>query len=496
MGIVQKDAFRTMVISYMGIFLGYLNKGLLFLLVLSTEQIGLVNLIVAVGLLFAQFANMGTVYTTWKFLPYFRNEEKRHHGILPLMLLLVGSGIVFCLLATLLLQPQIVALYQDRSALFVEYYLWIVPIGISYVLFLLFEVYLRSFYKNIVAIFLYEIVLRLFITLLLLLLWRKLLSFQVFVVFHSLAYLLPTISLIVYLFYLGHFRFQWPRIAIPKRFKTILFRYSMFNYVNTLGAVLVNALDIMMIAQFLGLGPTGVYSTVIFLTSAIQVPYKSLLRISSPIIADQWKQRKLMDMDALYKKVSSISLVIGLGLFLLIWTNIDFLFGFLGPEFHSGIWVFLFLMIGRLIDMFCGINGPIFSTSKKYGYDLFFTLSLIAMVYVLNLYLIPKWGIAGAAISTSIALITYNLGRILFIFYSFRIHPFVPNQAIVVLLASFSYCLTWWVSFPFFNDWANVVLRTGLVFATFFAPILLFNLEPDIVAYMKNGYTFLFRKKK
>jgi hypothetical protein len=62
MGIVQKDALRTMLISYLGIALGYINKGLLFLIILSTAQIGLVNLLISVGTLFAQFANLGTVY--------------------------------------------------------------------------------------------------------------------------------------------------------------------------------------------------------------------------------------------------------------------------------------------------------------------------------------------------------------------------------------------------------------------------------------------------
>ena len=57
MGFVQKDSLRTMLISYVGIGLGYVNKGLLFLLILSTEQIGLINLIVGVGILFAQLSN-------------------------------------------------------------------------------------------------------------------------------------------------------------------------------------------------------------------------------------------------------------------------------------------------------------------------------------------------------------------------------------------------------------------------------------------------------
>jgi hypothetical protein len=61
MGIVQKDSLRTMLISYLGLFLGYINKAFLFLLILSTEQIGLVNLIFSLGILFAQLSNLGMV---------------------------------------------------------------------------------------------------------------------------------------------------------------------------------------------------------------------------------------------------------------------------------------------------------------------------------------------------------------------------------------------------------------------------------------------------
>ena len=86
-------------------------------------------------------------------------------------------------------------------------------------------------------------------------------------------------------------------------------------------------------------------------------------------------------MNELYQKVSSVSLFIALTLFLLIWININDIFSFLPNEYTSGIYVFLFLMIGKVIDMYFGLNGTIFFTSKKYKYDIIFTLSLIIIVY-------------------------------------------------------------------------------------------------------------------
>jgi O-antigen/teichoic acid export membrane protein len=149
---IQKDAFRTMLLSYVGIVLGYVNKGVLFLLILSTEQIGLINLLISVGTLFAQFSNFGTVYSTWKFFPFFKNKALKNHGFLSFILLIVSVGVLICSTLALFFSSEIAILYQARSPLFISYYLWVLPIGISLVFYLVLEIYLRSFFKNIISV--------------------------------------------------------------------------------------------------------------------------------------------------------------------------------------------------------------------------------------------------------------------------------------------------------------------------------------------------------
>lgn len=491
MGLIQKDAFRTMLISYFGIILGYINKGLLFLLILSTEQIGLINLLISVGLLFAQLANFGSIYTIWKFIPFFKNEQKQHHGFFPFILLIVFSGIVLFTILTVVFRNDIESIYLERASLFTEYYVWVLPIGIGYVLFMVLEAYLRSFYKNIVSVVALEIVLRVLVTISLILIWGQWISFDTFVIFNSLAYLIPTFLLLVYLFKLKELNLSLRTINISGKFRKIIFKFSSFYYINTLGFVLVNSLDVMMIAQMKGLQSTGVYSTVVFLASALQVPYRSIIRVASPLVSDYWKLREFGRMEDLYKKVSSVSLVLGLGLFVLIWVNIDFFFSFLKPEFRSGIWVFFFLMIGRLLDMYFGLNGSIFTTSKKYAYDIYFTIFLIIAVFILNLIMIPIWGIAGAAISTSIALIVYNIGRVIFVWFAYKIHPFSMNQLFVICLGIIAILAGELTSGLIGHKWLQFAFECILVFLIFLVPIYLFKLEPETINYFKRGSKYI-----
>lgn len=486
MGFVQKDAVKTTLISSIGLVIGYLNKGLLFILILTTEQIGVINLCYSLGVLFAQFSNFGTIYTILKFFPFFKNKEKKHHGFLSFILLIAFFGILTISFLFLFFKDELNSIYITKSALFIRYFIWIIPIGVGYVLHLILDVYLRVLFKNIVSVFALDIVLRIAITTILIFLWLKLITFETFVAIHGIIYLLPPLISFIFLIKIKELYLGIKNIKISSKFRKIIFNYASFNYFNSLGTVLVNSLDVIMIAQYIGLRATGVYSTMVFLTSALQVPYRSLIRISSPLIPKYWKSREIVKMKDLYSKVSSVSLVIGLGLFILVWVNIDFIFSFLKDEFKGGIWVFFFLMLGRLVDMFFGLNLSIFSTSKKYKYDLIFTLILIFSVYYLNSFLIPLWGISGAAISTAIAFFIYNVGRMLFVYYIYKIHPFNKNQFIIIGLGIITLISCSLFNNVFGNSWIQMIFNSSFCMLLFFGIIYLFSLEKETVNYAKK----------
>ncbi|MDA9298903.1 polysaccharide biosynthesis C-terminal domain-containing protein [Crocinitomicaceae bacterium] len=491
MGIVQKEGFRTMVISYTGMILGYLNKVILFLLILNTPQIGLVSLLVSLGALFAQFSGLGTRFTIWRFFPFFKNNENNHGGFLPLMLMAVTSGAILFTLLSLLLRETVEDSFASQSKMFLDYYFWFIPIGIASLFYVTLEVYLRSFYKTIVSVFAWDIVLRVLTTVLLLLMWIGQIDFYFFVVAYSLSYTVPVLILFFYLFKMRELNLAPKTIVVKRKFRRILVQFSAFNYVNSLGTTLVNSLDVLMIAQYCGLGPTGVYATTIFLISALQIPYKSILRISSPLVADYWKHRELDKMKELYRKVSSVGLVTGIGSFAFVWLNIDLIFSFLRPEFADGKWVFFFLMIGRVTDMIGGLNGSIFSTSKKYKYDVLFTALMVITVFVLNLLLIPLWGISGAAISTGVAMVCYNLGRLLFVWFVYKIHPFQLNQIFVLSLGVLTMILGALVGDVFVNQWVQMSFDCAIFAVLFVAPIYFLRLEPETINYVHNGVKML-----
>jgi O-antigen/teichoic acid export membrane protein len=166
----------------------------------------------------------------------------------------------------------------------------------------------------------------------------------------------------------------------------------------------------------------------------------------------------------------------------------------LKKDFIEGIWVFLFLMIGRLIDMYFGLNGAIFVTSKKFKYDLIFTCLLVVTVLVINFWLIPIYGITGAAIASSIGLIVYNFCRVVFVFFAYKLHPFHLNQFKVIGLGMITLLVGIYTDKLFLNQWIQAFYQFFVFLILFILPIFRFNLEPDIILYTKKSIGTLKKK--
>ena len=499
MGIVQKDAMRVSLISYIGILLGYVNRVYLFLLFLSEEQIGFIGLLFSTGVLFASFANLGTVNISWKFFPFLRNPEKNHFGFLSMIIFIALIGILVYGLLFILLKGTFEYYFIEKSKLFMDYYYWVLPTGIGIVLFNVLESYLKALFKNVFAVFVRDFLSRIVVLIAIIAFAYKQITFDTFVIIFCLTQIIPALLLVAYLIKLKEWHFSIKSITVPIRFRKIIVNYSLYSYFNSLVTVLVVSIDLFMISSYLGLIYTGVYTIILYLIRALMVPYISMKRISAPLISEYWKERDMKKLGELYTKFSSIGLFIALFGFLGVWVNRIDLFSWLaekGPEYYEGINVFLFLMISRISDMYMGLNDVILITSKKYRFDIIFTIALLIMVIILNQILIPQMGIAGAALATAIGILGYNISKMIFVAINFKLHPFKKTQFAVILL--FAIVLLGFEYFPMDlgNIWLNMITRSILVVSLFCVPIYLLKLEPEIVDYVNKVLTTVRTKLK
>ena len=491
MGIVQKDSFKVMILSLIGLALGYINKGVLFILFFSTEQIGLINLLVSVGLLIGSLSAFGNNFTIWRFFPYLRRPEKGHHGILRYAFKLAGLGLLLISSVLWIFKPEITSFYEAKSALFNDYYWWILPMGASFLIYFTLDFYLRSLMKNTFSVLIYEVVLRLLVLGSLLLFGLKRLDFDQFVIIHGLLHLVPFISLLIYLFFKKELHLKSSSRQIPARLRKIMLRFSLFSYSISVANTLFNTLDVVLIAALAGLPEAGVYSTIVFLSSALQIPNRSMIRVSSTLVSEHWKTRDMKAMQKLYTNFSSVNFLISLLLFVLVWSSKSELFQLLPHEFSAGIWAFFFIMLGRIFDNFMGLNAIILITSKKYKKDIWVTVSATIMLIGLNWFLIPIYGLTGAGMASMIVIVFTNLIRTAMVYHFFKMHPFEWSQVYSLLAFTPLFFLGTAAILPLESEVGRIVANTVLIGAWTLLALFVCRVNDE----MKNYIIKFIRKK-
>ena len=172
----------------------------------------------------------------------------------------------------------------------------------------------------------------------------------------------------------------------------------------------------------------GIYHTAFKLSMFAAVSLMSINSIASPKFAEMFGKN---DIDGLKKVVHQSTKMIfwsSVPLVVIFFIFPEFFLGLFGEEFKVGVTAFIFLSCGRLLSSFSGSVGNILQMTGHqniYASILFFAAILNI---ILNLILIPEYGINGAAIASMSSLIIWNLSMVFVVkkkfgFYTFYI-PF------------------------------------------------------------------------
>lgn len=467
--------------------LGYINTILLFPNILQPDQVGLTKLLISVSGMFAQFSALGFANMTYKFFPFYRDPEKKHHGFLFMLLVIPLSGFALISLLAVIFKPFILKYYTGQDAeVLLRYYYHIILLAFFALLFILQDAYLRSLYKTVVSSFVQDFLNRILTTIAISLYAFDLLNFQNFVYLYIAINCLSALVLSVYLIYLKQLFIKPNWLAFRVRPIKEIIGYGLFSFAGNISSVIINNIDSLMILNYLSLTEVGIFQIASFVTSAIRIPAASILKIVVPQVADFWKAQNLTALKSLYQRVTSVNLVIGCLLFIGIWANIDNIFSLMPPIWRQGKYVFFFMGIARLFDTATGLNGVILLTSDKFRYDLFFNALLAALTITTNFFFIPLYGINGAAVASMLAIVSINLARLLFVWGSYKMQPFVWRSLLIVGIAIGVYFAS--VLIPVLpNTFWDIMVRSGFIAVVYGVLILALNASPDASQFWKNA---------
>lgn len=461
MGKVLKQSFWSTIVIYFGVLLGFINSIILFPKFLTTEEIGLIRQIISASTILIPIATFGASSTYVKYYPLFKEslEEKKQFFSLNLLIILISYSIVLFFLFFLL--DEIKLLFSEKSQLFFDYFYIVYFILFIMSISILIEAYLRARYDTILSNIINGVSNRFLTAVTVILLSLSVIDFDYLIKSQVIIY---SIGLIVLIYY----AYKKDKLSVTIRFEKIkkhfskIFNYRSYAFLGSFSNIIVLNVDVLMVTSLLGLSQTGIYTTAFYIGMVIEIPRRAISQISIPFISENIKNNKIKEIEKNYKEVSLHQMLIGILFFILVVTNLDNIFSLIpnSNEFIKGKDVVYIIGLSKLIIMFFSYNSELISLSKYYRFTVITIIILAFVSIILNLILIPKYGMIGAAYASLISIAFYNIIKFIFIKLKMKISPFSINSFKIILIGLLVFYISNYLIPSSDNPWLDILIKS------------------------------------
>lgn len=483
MGIIKRQGIKQAIISYLGVLIGLAST--LWIYSLDEYIYGVARFLLSGASFIGAFAFLGV--NTWviRFFPYFKNDENKHNGFLPLVLVAsMAAFALFMLLVWYFQEPllSVLGFLDMKPELYDANFLYIAILCFLLAFSIVISSYVSNFQRIVVPELLNNLWIKISLPILILCYYFDFLYEKGFIYGFLIVHAFVLLGLILYTIYLKQWSIRLQFSFLKKDLVKDMRNYAFFNILGDIGSQLATRLDLLMIASLMpSLSSVGVYGIALNIASVVEIPYRSFSKIASPIIAQENTANNHSIVLDLYQRSSIALLVAGLLIFLGVWISVDSLFLLAGKSevLTAGKNVILLIGIAKIIDMATGINGQIIAYSKHYRVNVI-AISILAVINIFaNYYFIPIYGVTGAALATLISLGTFNVFKFFYVWIVFKMQPFTWSAAIVLLLGASSFGVVSLIpltNFPLLD----IVIKSGTLGLLFSAGIIYFKVSSDI----------------
>ena len=436
MGIIKRQSIKSSIVIYVGVIFGFVTQTILFPSYFTTEQVGLVAFILASVNIISAFVQFGMPNTIIRFRPQIKQQGSENRFI-RYSLLVPSFFLVVVFSGLFLLSDWLIEGYFSNVAQLDFYYPLIGFLVFCLTFFGVWSAHSRSLLRIVIPNLLDKVITRTLLVLLMLLYLLNLVDFEEFMIGYVLIYVTILISIVIYVNKLNPVKMGGCEPPIGKPLIMKMLTFGGLSFLTVMGDQIINNIDVIMVTNMIDLNAAGIYKTTYYMGAIIAVPMNSLGQIVSPIYAEAWHKNDLNKINEVYKK-SAINLsIIGLLLFVGVYINADNIFLMMpknGEIYSVGRDVIVLIAFGKFFSMLLGINSQLIANSKYYYVNLISIVILAVLTIVTNYLFIPEYGIVGAAFASVLSLVVFNLIKLFFIGFQFKMYPFSVKTLVIIAL--------------------------------------------------------------
>jgi len=201
-------------------------------------------------------------------------------------------------------------------------------------------------------------------------------------------------------------------------------------------SLVVMSIDLLLVGYFRSQTETGIYQAAGQISLLFSVVLASFNLAFSPMIADLYHRGETQRLNQLFRTSTRWGLLVAMPLFVTLALDpVGVLTLLMGPSYAEGATAMLILAAGQMINLGTGAVGYLLVMSGRQKWWLVASAVAVVTNIALNLLLIPRFGIEGAAFATAVALLTLFASGLALVRRSMGLWPYDRTFTRVILAA-------------------------------------------------------------
>jgi O-antigen/teichoic acid export membrane protein len=213
-------------------------------------------------------------------------------------------------------------------------------------------------------------------------------------------------------------------------------RFTLPRALAAMAQIGLQRLDILLVGAMRGPVAAAVYTGATRFVVLGQLGNQVISYAVQPRLAGLVAVGNLDSARRLYRLSTAWLIALTWPLFLLVAVAAPLILDILGPGYRSGDTVMLVLAGAMLVGSGSGLVDIVLITLGKTRWNLGDTLAALTINVVLNIVLIPRYGISGAALAWAISIVVSNVLALLQVRRGFRLDPFSRLGTLVAAIAA------------------------------------------------------------
>lgn len=195
-------------------------------------------------------------------------------------------------------------------------------------------------------------------------------------------------------------------------------------------------IETMLLGFFIAETDIGVYTVALKISVIGAIVLASFNTMFSPIISELHHKEEFEELQQLFSCVTRWAFTISLPLFMLIaWFSVTML-SFFGEGYIYGASCIVVLCLGQAVNSLTGPSGNLLLMSGYKFINLWSNIAGLVTTVLLNILLIPEYGILGCAWAVGISLMIVNIIRVYLAWKILDMHPYDRHYWKPILSAS------------------------------------------------------------